>query len=150
MRASLSLLAAGAAVAAAQNSTSLPDLVSQLPTCAIPCFEQGASAANCSTTDFQCLCNDAHKTQFVSSAGACVLTACKDQDFSNAVSLANQICTVVNTENPDPSAVASASAIVTSALGAASATSSPDSAAFRPEVGFGLLGAAAAAAAWAL
>lgn len=69
---------------------------------------------------------------------------------AGVVALAGQICTVVTTENPDPSAVASASAIVTSALGAASSTSSPDSAAFRPEVGFGVLGAVAAAAAWAL
>ncbi|KAI0471390.1 hypothetical protein F4859DRAFT_485473 [Xylaria cf. heliscus] len=145
MRASLALLTAAAAAVTAQNSTSLPELVSELPTCAIPCFNSGAEAANCSTTDFSCLCGDG-KTKFISAASTCVLGACKDDDFSNAISLAGQICTVVTTGNPDPSAVASASAIVTSALGAASATSSPDSAAFRPEFGFGLLGAAVAAA----
>ncbi|KAI0450980.1 hypothetical protein F5B21DRAFT_507632 [Xylaria acuta] len=145
MRAALSLLAAGAAIVAAQNSTSLPDLVSKLPTCAIPCYEDGAAAAGCSTTDFQCLCGTG-KDKFLSGASACVISDCHGDDFSDTLSLAGQICNVVTTENPDPSAVASASAMVTSALGAASATTSPDSAAFRPELGFGILGAAAAAA----
>ncbi|KAI8631411.1 hypothetical protein F5Y19DRAFT_395056 [Xylariaceae sp. FL1651] len=136
-----------AAVVAAQNSTSLPDLVSQLPTCAIPCFNQGATAAGCSTTDFQCLCGSG-KQAFINSASGCILKDCKDNDFSNAISLATQICTAVS-QNPDPSAVASASNIVTSALGAASATSTPDAAA-RPELGLGMMGAAAVVAMLAL
>ncbi|RYC62262.1 hypothetical protein CHU98_g3946 [Xylaria longipes] len=129
MRATLSLLAAGAAVVAAQNSTC-------------------ADAAGCATTDFNCLCNEG-KGKFLSSATTCVVSDCHDDDFSDTVSLAGQICNVVTNDNPDPSAVASASAIVTSALGAASATTSPDAAA-RPELGFGILGAVAAAAALAL
>ncbi|KAI0864843.1 hypothetical protein F4860DRAFT_381498 [Xylaria cubensis] len=146
MRATFSLLVAGAAVVAAQNSTSLPDLVSQIPTCATPCLTQGASAAGCATTDFQCICSDGKKNQFISGATNCILEDCHGDDFSKVVSLAGQICTVVTTDNPDPSAIASASAIVTSALGAASATSSPDSASVRPELGLGILGAAAMAA----
>ncbi|KAI1197888.1 hypothetical protein F5X97DRAFT_301183 [Nemania serpens] len=133
-----------AAVAAAQNSTSLPDLVSQLPPCAIPCFNRGAEAADCSTTDFQCLCGTG-KSSFIAGAGACIATSCDSDAFNSAISLATQICTDVS-NNPDPSEVASASAIVTSALGAASPTTSPDAAvAFRPDIGLGLVGVAAAA-----
>ncbi|KAI1184242.1 hypothetical protein F5B17DRAFT_412849 [Nemania serpens] len=131
-----------AAVAAAQNSTSLPDLVSQLPPCAIPCFKRGAEAADCSVTDFQCLCGTG-RDSFITGAGICVTTSCDSDAFNSAVSLAGQICTDV-TSNPAPSDVASASAMVTSALGAASPTASPDSAAFRPEIGLGLMGVAAA------
>ncbi|KAI1157992.1 hypothetical protein F5B18DRAFT_642809 [Nemania serpens] len=133
-----------AAVAAAQNSTSLPDLVSQLPPCAIPCFQRGAEDAGCSTTDFQCLCGTG-KSSFITGAGLCIASSCDSDALNSAASLAGQICTDV-ANNPDPSEVASASAIVTSALGAASPTSSPDSAAFRPEISFGLglMGLAAA------
>ncbi|KAI0409237.1 hypothetical protein F4802DRAFT_593522 [Xylaria palmicola] len=143
MQFKVALLSLFAAAVAAQNSTSLPDLVSQLPTCAIPCFSKGAEAAGCATTDFACLCGDGRQS-FISAAGTCVIGDCKGDDFQNALTLAQQICTVVSND-PDPSAVASASAIVTSALSAASATSEPDSAAFRPEMSFGILGAAAAA-----
>ncbi|KAI0514643.1 hypothetical protein F5B22DRAFT_647400 [Xylaria bambusicola] len=133
-----------AAAVTAQNSTSLPELVSNLPTCAIPCFESGASAAGCSTTDFDCLCGSGKDT-FVSSAGTCVVTHCDSDELSTAIKTATQLCTEVS-DNPDPSEVASASAIITSALGAAEATSSsdPDSAAYRPEISLTFLGAIAA------
>ncbi|KAI1120138.1 hypothetical protein F5Y10DRAFT_290284 [Nemania abortiva] len=132
-----------AAVAAAQNSTSLPDLVSQIPECAIGCFQEGADSAGCSTTDFTCLCKN--QSSFIAGAATCVLGACQGDDQSKTISLAGQICTEVQ-DNPASSAVASASAIVTSALGAASATTSADadSAAYRPEMGLGLMGAIAA------
>ncbi|KAI1437456.1 hypothetical protein GGR50DRAFT_692239 [Xylaria sp. CBS 124048] len=134
-----------AAVATAQttNSTSLPDLISQLPTCAVPCFQDAANSANCSITDFQCLCVTG-KTEFISAAGACVLTKCSGDDLSSAVSTANNICATVE-NNPSPAEVASASAVVTSVVGASSASATPDSAAVRPELSFGMIGAAAAA-----
>lgn len=131
---------AAAAVTAQSNDTSLPDLVSQLPTCAIPCFEKGAAAANCDTTDFACLCGTG-KDQFISTASTCVIGDCSGENLSDIISLATQICTSVS-ENPDPSEVASASNIVTSALGVASATTSPDAAfVHRPDLGVGILGA---------
>ncbi|KAI1419221.1 hypothetical protein F5Y12DRAFT_284768 [Xylaria sp. FL1777] len=101
--ATLSLFAA--AVAAQNSTTSLPSLVSQLPTCAIPCFETGAQAANCSTTDFTCLCGDG-KTAFITSAGTCVVSKCSGDELTNAISLANQICTDVS-QNPAASDLAS-------------------------------------------
>ncbi|GAW22566.1 hypothetical protein ANO14919_121060 [Xylariales sp. No.14919] len=142
MQFTVAALSLFAAAVAAQNSTSLPELVSNLPTCAIPCFESGAEAAGCSTTDFDCLCNTG-KDKFTQSAATCVIGKCQGDDLQNTISLAGQICDAVS-KNPDPSAVASASAIVTSALGAADATSSPDSAAVRPEIGLGFMGAVAA------
>ncbi|KAI0205890.1 hypothetical protein F4808DRAFT_184022 [Astrocystis sublimbata] len=151
MRVTLSLLAAGAALVAAQdssNSTSLPSLVNSLPRCALPCFDKGAKSAGCETTDFTCLCGNQQK--FISGATSCVLTACQGDELSKTLNTATEICDVVNNDKPPPTAVASASALVTSALGSsASATSSPDSddsAAFRPEMSFGILGAALAAA----
>lgn len=144
----LSFFAAVAVAQSSDNSTSLPDLVSQLPTCAIPCFEQGAEAAGCSTTDFACLCGDGMDT-FVSKAASCVFGKCSSEELNTAIKSAEQICLAV-ADSPNPTEVASASAIITSALGAADPTSSPestdspDSAAFRPEINFGILGAALA------
>ncbi|KAI1399188.1 hypothetical protein F4819DRAFT_466034 [Hypoxylon fuscum] len=130
-----------AAFAAAQNST-LPDLVSQLPSCASGCLASSASEIGCATEDFTCLCGD-KKQDFISSIGPCVFlnSGCSSDDQSKLTTLAPEICTAV-ASNPDPAAVASASNIVASAVGTATPTSTPDAAA-RPEIGMGLLGAAA-------
>ncbi|KAK7753419.1 hypothetical protein SLS62_004710 [Diatrype stigma] len=135
-----------AAVATAQtNSTdeSLPDLVAQLPTCAMSCFNSSADGAGCSTTDFDCLCST---QEFISNMGGCVLlggASCSSDEISKATDLANQICSDVK-NNPTSSDVAAASSLVASAVASASATASstdsPDAAA-RPDITFGLLGA---------
>ncbi|KAI1264394.1 hypothetical protein F5Y18DRAFT_428016 [Xylariaceae sp. FL1019] len=142
-----------AAAVAAQNSTdsSLTDLVSQLPTCAIPCFEDGASAANCSTTDFECLCGSGKQT-FISSAGVCLLTSsCSSEDQASVSNIANEICQDVAAGNVSDTDQAAASSVVSSALSAAATeTNTPDDAAVRPEMGYGVFGAAAIAAMWAL
>ncbi|KAI6086314.1 hypothetical protein F4821DRAFT_238485 [Hypoxylon rubiginosum] len=133
-----------AAVAAAQNST-LPDLVSQLPSCAAGCLSSSASDVGCATTDFTCLCGD-KRQDFINSIGPCIFlqASCSSDDQTKLTTLAPEICDAA-TSNPDPSAVASASNIITSAIGTATPTSTPDAAA-RPEIGMGLLGAAALAA----
>ncbi|KAI0886805.1 uncharacterized protein GGS22DRAFT_158729 [Annulohypoxylon maeteangense] len=139
---SLSLFAA---FVAAQNSTSLPDLVSQLPSCAAACLSSSAKSAGCSAEDFTCLCGN-NKDKFISSITGCIAlsSGCSQSDIGKLSTLAPEICTAV-AANPDASAVASASKIVSSAIGTASATSTPG-AAVRPEVGMGLFGAAALAA----
>ncbi|KAI1452173.1 hypothetical protein F4805DRAFT_45701 [Annulohypoxylon moriforme] len=143
---SLSLFAA---FVAAQNSTStsLPDLVSQLPSCAAGCLSSAAKSAGCSAEDFTCLCGD-KKDSFISNITGCIAlsSGCSSDDIGKLSTLAPEICTAV-AANPDASAVASASNIVSSAIGtaSASATSTPGAAA-RPEVGMGLFGAAALAA----
>ncbi|KAH9905756.1 hypothetical protein F4778DRAFT_678127 [Xylariomycetidae sp. FL2044] len=133
-----------AAAAAAQNSTSLPDLVSQLPQCATGCLDSSAEKANCASTDFDCLCGTG-RDEFISAITGCILTAgCSSDDLTKASSLAPQICTEV-ADDPSPSEVAAASSIVASALSTASPT--PTGAApARPELGYGVLGAAALAA----
>ncbi|KAI1139174.1 hypothetical protein F5Y05DRAFT_340274 [Hypoxylon sp. FL0543] len=133
------------AFAAAQNSTSLPDLVSQLPQCASSCLSSAAQTAGCSAEDFTCLCGD-KKESFISSITGCIGLSgkCSSDDINKLTTLAPEICTAA-TNNPDPSAVASASNIVSSAIGTATPTSSPGAAA-RSEIGMGLVGAAALAA----
>ncbi|XXH01486.1 hypothetical protein Hte_007846 [Hypoxylon texense] len=133
-----------AAVVAAQNST-LPDLVSQLPPCAASCLSSSAQDVGCATTDFTCLCGD-KRQDFINSIGPCILlrSSCSGDEQSELTTLAPEICDAA-TSNPDPSAVASASNIITSAVGTATPTATPDAAA-RPEIGMGLVGAAALAA----
>ncbi|KAI0165156.1 hypothetical protein GGR52DRAFT_557678 [Hypoxylon sp. FL1284] len=139
--ASLSLFAA---VAAAQNAT-LPDLVSQLPPCAADCLGSSAQSVGCNVGDFNCLCGDKRQS-FISSIGPCILlhSSCSGDEQNKLTTLAPEICDAAMA-NPDPSAVASASNLVTSAVGTATATSTPGAAA-KPEVGMGLVGAAALAA----
>ncbi|KAH8668697.1 hypothetical protein BX600DRAFT_510766 [Xylariales sp. PMI_506] len=132
-----------AAVATAASNQTLTELVSQLPTCALSCFETGAAAANCTTTDFACLCGTGSSV-FKQSAGICLLTGgdCSTNETSSVETLAGEICSEVN-DNPSSTDVASASALVASEI--ASATSS-NFAAATPAVGFGIMGAAAVAA----
>ncbi|KAI1385802.1 uncharacterized protein F4822DRAFT_414190 [Hypoxylon trugodes] len=132
------------AVAAAQNST-LPDLVSQLPTCAAGCLNSSAQSAGCATTDFACLCGDKRES-FISSITGCIAlsSGCSGDDISKLQTLAPEICQA-ESANPDPAAVASASGIVASAVGTATPTSTPNAAA-GSEIGMGLMGVAALAA----
>ncbi|KAI0123576.1 hypothetical protein BJ170DRAFT_598792 [Xylariales sp. AK1849] len=139
-----------AAIAAAQSNTTLTGLVSQLPECALNCFSTAASSANCAVTDFACLCGDG-KSKFISSITPCVAFGdCSSSDLSKASNLAGEICTEeTSASNSD---VASASAVITSALGTAtaSATSSTGTnAAATPAIGIGMMGGAAALAAFA-
>ena len=159
------LLSVFVAAAAAQNATdtseSLPDLVEQLPQCAMSCFQSAAKDINCAVTDFACLCGS-KKQDFVNKITPCVAigAGCSSDDLNSmralppvpapvltncppeAATLAPKICTAVD-DNPSPAAVSSASALVA----AAEATGSPGNAAGRPEIGYGLLGMAALAAA---
>ncbi|RYP51047.1 hypothetical protein DL768_003547 [Monosporascus sp. mg162] len=132
-----------AATATAQNTTSdsLPDLIAQLPTCAIGCLDSAADSAECEPTNFQCICG-ANRQSFITSIGTCVLLTgqCSQDEISRASNLAPQICNNV-ANSPEPSAVASASDLVSDALASETATPSdePD-AAVRPGVGLGMIG----------
>ncbi|KAI1504076.1 hypothetical protein F5X99DRAFT_373383 [Biscogniauxia marginata] len=130
---------------ASPTATSLPDLISQLPQCAVSCLGTAADAAGCAATDFTCLCGTGRE-KFTSSIAGCIAfgSGCSSQDISNASALAPQICEEA-TSDPDPSEVASASNIVASAVSTASASSTPDAAA-RPEFGMGMVGAGLLAA----
>ncbi|KAI0023397.1 hypothetical protein F4780DRAFT_729593 [Xylariomycetidae sp. FL0641] len=140
-----------AALAAAQNSTSsasgsssLPDLVSQLPQCATGCLSGAAEAAGCGTEDFKCICGSG-KQKFISNIGSCAVLQCSSDDIQKASKLAPQICTAVN-NNANDAAIASASSIVASAVSTSTPPSDTPGAAMRPEYGMGLLGAGVLAA----
>ncbi|WYZ43219.1 hypothetical protein EsH8_VI_000918 [Colletotrichum jinshuiense] len=136
--------------AASSGSTGLPGLISQLPTCAVTCLSTAAQNIGCSVTDFTCLCESSER--LITTLTPCVLTAgCSTDDIANAAKIAPQICAEVQ-NSPAASDVASASNLVTGALGtatggsAATATSVPAAAA-RPTNGlYGMLGAVALAA----
>ncbi|KAI1493826.1 hypothetical protein F5X96DRAFT_119786 [Biscogniauxia mediterranea] len=134
-----------ASASATATDASLPDLVSQLPQCAVSCLSTAANAAGCAATDFTCLCGSG-KDKFTSSMIGCIGfgSGCSSDDINKASDLAPQICEEA-TSDPDPTEVASASNIVASAVSTASASSTAD-AAVRPEMGMGLLGAGLLAA----
>jgi hypothetical protein len=73
-----------AALAAAADNSTLTDLVSQLPSCALGCFEKGAADANCTVTDFACLCGTGADS-FKTSAAICIATSsgCSSDDQSS-------------------------------------------------------------------
>ncbi|KAH0425798.1 hypothetical protein CcaCcLH18_10741 [Colletotrichum camelliae] len=135
--------------AASSSSTDLSSLVAQLPSCAVGCLTKAASTIGCSATDFTCLCNS--KDTLTSSLTTCILTAgCSTTEIATAAKVAPQICSYVEA-NPDSSAIASASNLLSGALATASATATASSAspatattaaAVRPEMGFGMIGAA--------
>ncbi|KAK7908440.1 hypothetical protein PG985_015743 [Apiospora marii] len=149
----LSLFAAAAAAqSSASNSTSsdLSSVVAQLPQCALKCYRDQATDVGCSPGDFSCVCGP-KRQDFLKGIGFCIAisSGCDKADVDKLQDLAPKICQSVS-ENPSPSEVAKASAAVTSAVGAAAPTQSDESAAMRPEVGYGFMGAAAALAALAL
>ncbi|KAK8088167.1 hypothetical protein PG997_003128 [Apiospora hydei] len=117
-----------AAQSSASNSTDLASTVAQLP---------------------HCVCGP-KRQDFLKGIGFCIAisSGCSSEDVNKLQDLAPKICQSVS-DNPSPSEVAKASAAVTSAVGAAP-TESDKSAAMRPEVGFGFMGAAALAALAAL
>ncbi|CCF38206.1 hypothetical protein CH063_09354, partial [Colletotrichum higginsianum] len=103
--------------ASSSGSTGLPGLISQLPTCAVTCLNTAARNIGCSATDFTCLCDS--QERLISSLTPCVLTAgCSADDIANAARIAPQICSEVD-NNPAASDIASASNLVTGALGTA-------------------------------
>lgn len=145
--------AAAAAQSSSNNSTSGSDLssvVAQLPQCALKCYRDQATDVGCSPGDFSCVCGP-KRQDFLKGIGFCIAisSGCDSADVNKLQDLAPKICQSVS-ENPSPSEVAKASAAVTSAVGAAAPTQSDKSAAMRPEVGFGFMGAVAAVAALAL
>ncbi|KAL8382198.1 hypothetical protein RB595_006129 [Gaeumannomyces hyphopodioides] len=136
------VLAAFAAVAAAQTSPTLPTstlpsrtqssptttatsnlvaLVQGLPSCGIKCLSDAAKQANCAATDLKCLCSNAGSLTSNISLISCVASNCNSDQQAKLVSDAPQVCDKLN-NNPNPAEVSSASSIVASALGTAGVT----------------------------
>ncbi|KAH7028997.1 uncharacterized protein B0I36DRAFT_431906 [Microdochium trichocladiopsis] len=151
--AALPLLAAlAAAQTTADNNTStsnesLAELISQLPQCARGCFTSAAERAGCATTDFECICID-NRPAFIAAIAPCVfLSTCQPSETSAATNVATDFCHKIYA-SPNDTELAAASSAVTAVLGTPAPTQSsdPNSAAARPVIGLGLLGAAVMAA----
>ncbi|KAK1753156.1 hypothetical protein QBC47DRAFT_53334 [Echria macrotheca] len=109
------------------DSSSLPNLISQLPPCALPCFSSASNANACAPTDLSCLCAPSKSTSLTIAIGTCLSTsglsgACASDKLGGLATLAGKICDAVN--GGDASELASGSAAVSSALASASATGS--------------------------
>jgi len=128
---------ASSSASSAPTGSDLPSLVQELPGCAIPCFDSAAKSAHCTITDFACLCQQGDTlTSFGISFGTCInggLGGSGPEDpacnFDKLLATATRICTEFNTGNPSQEEVASASAIVASAVqsDAAAASETKDS-----------------------
>ena len=75
--AALSFFAAAAAAQSTDSNTStsnesLAQLISQLPACARECYTSAAKSAQCSITDFECICIT-KRPSFIGSIAPCVL-----------------------------------------------------------------------------
>ncbi|KAK3348974.1 hypothetical protein B0T25DRAFT_232042 [Lasiosphaeria hispida] len=117
------------------TGTSLPALVSQLPACAVPCFDTAARQISCTPTDFSCLCRSDKTTSFSINMASCLggVTLFGDDDnddvkdecddLDDLAELAGKICVAV-AAGPDQSQLAAATTAVSQALARASATGS--------------------------
>lgn len=68
-------------LAAAAASSDVSSLVSQIPSCADTCLDQGAAAASCGTTDYACQCE--HQDTIASNATTCLVSSCSVSDISS-------------------------------------------------------------------
>jgi len=62
------------------TSTSLPELVSRLPRCALQCFSSAARDINCAPSNFSCLC--ANSGDLIAKVGPCAFLGCSSDDVS--------------------------------------------------------------------
>ncbi|KAH7353385.1 hypothetical protein B0T11DRAFT_300533 [Plectosphaerella cucumerina] len=129
-------------------ATSLPDLVSQVPTCILGCLPKVGEEIGCSPTDFECICSDSGS--FVAHLARCMVSnseSCGSKDAEDGTTLFDPICNAVRA-SPAPAAVASASSIVSAAIAEASeaaASPTPTNAAMAMSISHGgILGAIAA------
>lgn len=80
-------LAFFAAVTAAEK---IEDLVTQLPACALPCFQAATGEIGCKDGDFACQCSKVN--EFTKAVLPCVTKQCKPEDLGTIQITANKIC----------------------------------------------------------
>lgn len=99
------------------DSNSLPNLVEQLPTCAVGCLNTAASAISCAATDFSCMCGKSE--QLISNITPCLTdsskSGCNLNQAIEAGRVAPRICERIN-NNPSSQEIASASSLVAGAI----------------------------------
>ncbi|KAK3385313.1 hypothetical protein B0H63DRAFT_510162 [Podospora didyma] len=107
--------------------STLPSLVSKIPTCAIKCFSSAASQLSCPPTDLTCLCQVSKSLSLGANMAKCIKSdPTRDQDddtdasddendddcdLSDMAGLALEICINVRA-SPPPADLASATSIV--------------------------------------
>lgn len=75
------LLSLASFAAAADSSSDLSTLASDLPSCSLPCLVSGASSAGCGATDYSCQCSNQQTIQ--ANATSCLTSACSVADISS-------------------------------------------------------------------
>ncbi|CRK09772.1 hypothetical protein HYQ45_003092 [Verticillium longisporum] len=96
------------ALARAQDVTSI---ISQIPSCALNCLSQGISSADCSISDFTCICSKFDSIQ--ASVQPCLASSqCSETQVADTLRLATGLCSNAGG--------ASGSAAATTATGSAS------------------------------
>ncbi|KAK3935119.1 hypothetical protein QBC46DRAFT_398236 [Diplogelasinospora grovesii] len=111
---------------ATPTATDLPGLVSELPSCAIPCFESSAKEIGCGVTDFSCLCRAGNAASLGLDMVGCLGGGLGGDNKNNCsisslAAVAASICSAVG-DNPNQSQLAAATSIVSAALASAAAT----------------------------
>ncbi|KAI1455788.1 hypothetical protein F4805DRAFT_260120 [Annulohypoxylon moriforme] len=133
-----------AVIAIAEDS--LPEIVSDFPDCALPCFSSSVSDNNCKITDFDCICGK--QVDVNVRMGGCLSDYCTNKSDLNVGGVLSDLCDRWD-DHPNSTEVASATSAlashVTVAVTAASSTSAPQGAAGNLEPGIVMVGAVAAA-----
>ncbi|KAL0943285.1 uncharacterized protein CTRU02_201171 [Colletotrichum truncatum] len=102
--------------------TTLPGLVSNVPSCALPCWNKVSTEIGCDTGNLKCLCETPGELEV--KMGICILSStCTRDQLGDTNAVIEPICDAVG-KSPSSEAIASASSIITGAVGKATATAS--------------------------
>ncbi|KAH6990160.1 hypothetical protein EDB80DRAFT_882167 [Ilyonectria destructans] len=125
------------------SSTDLPSLLSQVPDCILGCLPDVGEEIGCKSTDLECLCSDIGA--LVAHMATCVPgNKCGIKDVNDGIDLLRPVCDAMSS-SPGSAAVASASSIITAAIGPATATTTSNPAAMMGIPSEGILAALLAA-----
>ncbi|EHA57786.1 hypothetical protein MGG_05531 [Pyricularia oryzae 70-15] len=78
-----------AGVATAQDCISVA--LSAIPSCAQPCFLNGAPTIGCSGTDFKCQCQQ--QAKMFAAVESCVQKSCPESEFQKTIDGSDKVCT---------------------------------------------------------
>ncbi|KAF9877154.1 hypothetical protein CkaCkLH20_05420 [Colletotrichum karsti] len=124
----IALVGLAIANAAAQTTTTsslptaLPALVSNIPSCALSCLDEIKVAIGCNVGDLKCLCET--DGELIAKMSICNLTSeCSRDQIGQTNNVLDTMCKSVR-GSADTAALASASNVMTGAVGKATATAS--------------------------
>lgn len=85
------LVSALVGTVAAQSTTGIPALVSQIPSCALSCIIKAAESSGCGVTDYGCQCGKAAAIQ--AAVQPCIVPACSAADQASKFIVPCLLCT---------------------------------------------------------